>query len=124
MAYLIFATQQDADSKARSDWEAVLGRPKNPGDVTEFLWGRTEPGLDGKVACIIPDEFTPEKLGISAENIAVVNGDDAQVITVDPKTGEQTIEIIQRDPLITADTVDVLDTVNWPANPSIITGKV
>jgi len=34
--YLIFNTEKEADDCSRQAWESVLGRAKNPQDVTEF----------------------------------------------------------------------------------------
>jgi hypothetical protein len=47
--YLIYDTEDDAKDRSRTEWENVLGRPKNPEDVTEFLnpW---RVGLDGRTA--------------------------------------------------------------------------
>lgn len=98
MLYQIFATEAEADQKARDDWEAVLDRPKRPEDVTEFLWGRMV-GLDGRTATVIPDEFIPQTLGIAEEHIPRVPD---QRGTVD-------------NPII-----DTLPEDNWPPPPPII----
>jgi hypothetical protein len=38
MDYLVFDTKEEAEVRSRQAWEDVLGRPKKPEDVTEFLW--------------------------------------------------------------------------------------
>jgi hypothetical protein len=70
MAYLIFANEQEADNRSRDAWEQVLDRPKNVEDVTEFLWGRTRPGLDGRMAVEIPADTT--QWGITQSQAALV----------------------------------------------------
>jgi hypothetical protein len=67
MPYLILNNQQAADDRSRQAWEQVLGRQKNPADVTEFLWGRSAPGLDGRVAVVIPSDNTT--WGISQDEV-------------------------------------------------------
>lgn len=53
MATIPFATLQAADARSRELWEHILGGPKQPQNVTEFLFGRIEE----------VDEETGEKTG-------------------------------------------------------------
>lgn len=54
MATIPFATLQAADTRSAEMWTAVLGRAKNPQDVTEYLYGRTVDPDTGDVAIEIP----------------------------------------------------------------------
>jgi hypothetical protein len=54
MPYQVFTTKTAADDRSRQAWAALLGRAKRAEDVTEFLWARTRPGLNGSVAVVIP----------------------------------------------------------------------
>ena len=90
MAYLIFNTQKEADDRAAQAWVEVLGRPKNPQDVTEFLWGRSQVGKDGRVAIEIPDDKTT--WGIP----------QAEALAVTVTAQEEAAKVAQLDP------------VNWP----------
>lgn len=38
MKTLTFRSADEAAARSRAEWEKVLGRPKRPEDVTEFLW--------------------------------------------------------------------------------------
>lgn len=49
MAYLLFANLNAAQTASRNNWVTTLGHPKNPVDVTEFLWPWLV-GLDGRTA--------------------------------------------------------------------------
>jgi hypothetical protein len=40
MATITYATSQAANDRSRELWTAILGRPKNAQDVTEYLYGR------------------------------------------------------------------------------------
>jgi hypothetical protein len=70
--YLIFPTEQEADTRSRDAWEAVLVRKKHSQDVTEFLWGRNV-GKDGRTAL----EITEKEELLTASETA------AKVITLD-----------------------------------------
>jgi len=39
---IAYATRGEAEARSRAEWEKVLGRPKRPEDVTEFLWSVAE----------------------------------------------------------------------------------
>jgi hypothetical protein len=98
MAYLIFANEQEADNRSRDAWEQVLDRPKNVEDVTEFLWGRTRPGLDGRMAVEIPADTT--QWGITQSQAALVE-----------------ITAQEQSRLVPA-----LDPLNWPIATPIVGG--
>jgi hypothetical protein len=55
MEYLVYTSKEGADKFSKEEWEVALGRPKNPRDVTEFLWGRRV-GKDGRVAVQVEKE--------------------------------------------------------------------
>jgi hypothetical protein len=58
VAYLILDSRDAAVTRSREGWEAVLGRKKKTEDVTEFLWGVSQEGKDGKCALYISTEVT------------------------------------------------------------------
>jgi hypothetical protein len=49
MAYLLFSSLAQAVNASRQRWVQTMGREKNPGDVTEYLWPWLV-GLDGRTA--------------------------------------------------------------------------
>jgi hypothetical protein len=53
--YLVVDSEEEAKTRSREAWEQKLGRKKNPGDVTEFLWG-WDAGKDGRVALEISEK--------------------------------------------------------------------
>ena len=91
MPYLIFADQKSADDFSRQAWVQVLGRPKRPADVVEFLWRRL-PGKDGRVAVDIPSDTAKWK----------VTPQKAALVTL---TAQQTAAL-----------VPTLDPANWPTS--------
>jgi hypothetical protein len=72
VAYLILATEKDADDRSLLAWEAVLGRKKHPEDITEYLWGRVV-GKDGRTALSITEK----------EELLTVSETAAKVTTLD-----------------------------------------
>jgi hypothetical protein len=97
MAYHIYPTKDEAEQRSRDDWEAVLGRPKNPDDVTEFLY-TTHEGVDGRTAVNVPDDLTT--LGISEDMAASV---------VEANLGRGGIGDVGAPEI-----VEELDPTNWP----------
>lgn len=61
MPHLIYDSEDDAKQASRDVWEQVLGGPKKPENVTEFMWG-WQTGLDGRSALEITEreELMPE----------------------------------------------------------------
>jgi hypothetical protein len=55
MKTLAFGTRVEAEDRSRSEWEKVLGRPKNKADVTEFLWA-IEDAPDGTAVLVIDEK--------------------------------------------------------------------
>lgn len=75
MGFLIFATEKEATERSRMAWESVLGRKKNPKDVTEFLWGRILCS-DGSVA-----------LDVSEQSDKLTAQEEVRVVSALPSSG-------------------------------------
>jgi hypothetical protein len=91
MAYLVMQTRQAAQERTRDAWTTVLGRPKRQEDVTEFLWGTTAPGLDGRVALNIserPELLSPQEQRALVAQLDPINWPPPPPITVTPGSGE------------------------------------
>lgn len=78
MASIQFATPDDADARSREMWEHILGGPKLPENVTEYLYGRNVDELTGDVTLDIPqrdaylDKLLREDRMTAAEIAAIV----------------------------------------------------
>lgn len=70
MSYLILATKDDAQARSRLAWETILGRKKNPADVTEFLWSMII-GKDGEAALVIVEQV--DKLTVQETSLLVAS---------------------------------------------------
>jgi hypothetical protein len=85
--YLVLDTEEEAITRSREAWEQKLGRKKNPGDVTEFLWG-LDVGKDGRTALVISEKAD---LLTQAEVIEVApelpDGKDENWEKIDPTKG-------------------------------------
>lgn len=51
MKSLVFATPEEAEARSRAEWEKVLGRPIQSGDLTQFFFA-----VDGAALLIPADE--------------------------------------------------------------------
>lgn len=58
--YLSFVDEKSATAASQADWLTVLGRPKRPEDVTEFLYG------------VLVNPNTGAALGVVTDNIAAL----------------------------------------------------
>ena len=76
--FLILPSEQDAETRSRDAWASVLGRKKNPQDVTEFLWG-WDVGKDGRTALIIKQNaalLTPQEAATKTSILPEGKGDN------------------------------------------------
>jgi hypothetical protein len=81
MSFLVYPTEEQAKERTRQSWVQVLGRGKNPIDVTEFLWA-WRVGRDGKTVLTIDsrsDLLTPQEADLSVE-VLPVDWDSAEEV--------------------------------------------
>lgn len=77
MPTIPFDTLEQADSRSRELWEHIIGGPKQPQNVTEFLYGRNVDELTGDVTLDIPqrDAYLDKLLRedqLTADEIAAI----------------------------------------------------